>query len=353
MASGERTEEATPKKLADARKRGEVPQSRELGTAAVMLATAAALTAMGPGIERAFRSILSLTFRHVANPSPAAALAVLTESTTIATLALAPLLLLLVAVTALAGFLQVGPLLSFSAIAPRLDRLDPIKGAQNLFGKRQWVELAKTLLKVLIVGWVLWSTLRGELRGVLSLGSRGPEAVLHGVGVLLARLFIRAGTAMAAIAILDVLYQRIRFRADQRMTKDEVKRESKESEGDPHAKQNQKRLYQELMAQATLAEVRKADVLVVNPTHYAIALQYDDEADDAAPAVLAKGQDELARRMIDAAKEAGVPIMRDVPLAHALYELEEGDEIPEQLYEAVAIVLQAAWDERDEGEEAR
>jgi len=146
--------------------------------------------------------------------------------------------------------------------------------------------------------------------------------------------------------VLDVLYQRWRFRQDQKMTKDEVKREHKESEGDPHSRQERERLHREILSQATLDQVRKADVLVVNPTHLAIALKYDEESDQEAPEVLVKGQDELARRMIDAAREAGVPVLRDLPLAHALWELEEGDEIPETLYEAVAAVLRAAWAER-------
>ena len=158
----------------------------------------------------------------------------------------------------------------------------------------------------------------------------------------------RVALALVALGALDLAYQRWRFLRDQRMTREEVEREHKEDEGDPHAKQERARLRKEIVEHGVLEAVRRADVLVVNPTHYAVALQYDDAAGDEAPEVIAKGQDHLARRMIDAAREAGVPVMRDVPLAHALYDLELGDLIPEPLYDAVAAVLQAAWAESAE-----
>lgn len=135
------------------------------------------------------------------------------------------------------------------------------------------------------------------------------------------------------------------------MTTEEVKREHREAEGEPQAKRERQRVHREIVEHGILEEVRRADVLVVNPTHVAVALRYEEEegeGEDAAPEILAKGQDHLAKRMIEAAREAGVPVMRDVPLARSLFELEVGVEIPETLYEAAAAVLSAAWREREE-----
>jgi flagellar biosynthesis protein FlhB len=196
-------------------------------------------------------------------------------------------------------------------------------------------------------------TLRDGARGVAGLTARDAHAALTGTGSLVATLMIRVGSAMAGIAVLDVIYQRWRYRRDQRMTKEEVKREHKEAEGDPHQKRERERLHREILAHDTLEAVRRADVLVVNPTHLAVALRYDEEGELDAPEIVAKGGEELAARMIRAAEEANVPVMRDVPLARALFELEVGDEIPEPLYEAVAILLHAAWAERRAGEGER
>ncbi|MEZ4247319.1 MAG: EscU/YscU/HrcU family type III secretion system export apparatus switch protein [Polyangiales bacterium] len=187
------------------------------------------------------------------------------------------------------------------------------------------------------------------MRGISGLPARDPAAALHAAGAVIPSLLFRVGGAALAIGVLDVLYQRWRYRQDQKMTKDEVKREYKDAEGDPHAKQSRERLHREILEHDAVEQVRSADVLVVNPTHLAIALKYDADANEA-PEVLARGQDGLAQRMIEAARQAGVPIFRDVPLAHALHELEVGEEIPERLYDAVATVLQAAWSEREESE---
>lgn len=131
------------------------------------------------------------------------------------------------------------------------------------------------------------------------------------------------------------------------MTRDEVKREHKESEGDPHVKGERQRLHRELLEHQVLESVRTADVLVVNPTHIAVALRFDAESEQEAPEVVAKGVDHLARRMIEVATEAGVPVLRDIPLARSLHGLDLGEEVPEALYDAVAAVLRAAWEERE------
>ena len=348
--SGEKTEQPTEKKLRDARKKGQVAKSRELGTAAVVLAAAGALSFSGTPLLEALRASFALVLRSIEGGLVASPGAVLETVLGLGLRAVAPVLVAALVAGTLASFLQVGPMLALDAVAPQLSRVDPISGAKNLFSKKQLIELLKSLLKLSLIGWVAYSSLRDGLRGTLALTGADAEAALSGAGALLSALLFRAGGALAVVAVLDVLYQRWRFLEEQKMSKDEVKREHKESDGDPHTKGERERLRRELLEHGVLERVRRADVLVVNPTHLAIALKYDEAAEQEAPELLAKGMDELAQRMIRAAEEAGVPVLRDVPLAHALFGLEEGDEIPEALYEAVAAVLHAAWKEREASE---
>jgi len=347
LSMSEKTEDATPKKLREARKKGEVPKSRELGTAAVVLAVGGALVATGDGALGSLRQMLRGTLRTIEGGGPFRPGAVLEMGMSFGLDAVLPVLVAGMLAGTLASFLQVGPMLTLAPVAPKPERLDPIKGLKNLFNQKQLVELLKTLLKLGIIGWVAWMVLESSVRGIAGLAGRDASATVSGTAGMVSRMLFRAGGAIGAIAILDVFYQRWRYAQDQKMSKDEVKREHKEAEGDPHAKQHRDRLHREIIEHDTVEQVRGADVLVVNPTHLAIALRYD-EAETDAPEVVAKGSEHLARRMIEAARESGVPVMRDVPLARALFELELGEQIPEALYEAVAAVLKAAWAETEE-----
>lgn len=345
----ERTELPTPKKLRDARKRGQVAVSRDFVTAAVFLAAAGVFGTFAPASVAAFRSIYQSSMHAIAADSNL--VTVMTAAFARALSAVAPLLLTLVAASTIATFVQVGPLFSPTALQPSLDRVNPANTLSQLFSGKQFLELLKSIAKLAIVAWVVLGVMKDASRGVLSLVGADVTAILAAVGVVLRTLVLRVGLAMLAVAAVDILYQRWQLMRQLKMTKEEVRREHKESEGDPHAKAERERLRREILAHSVLEAVRRADVLIVNPTHLAIALRYDEQQEESVPEVLAKGQDELARRMIAAAQEAGVPIMRDVPLAHSLYELAHGDVIPEALYEAVAIVLHAAWAERNsEGE---
>jgi len=341
----DRTEQPTLKKLREARKRGEVPRSREVGTAVVLLAVAATLNATSGTVIDALQSSWRVCLNAAAGDLSASPTAVLEAGLYFGADMLAPVLVVALIAGGLAAFLQVGPLLSAHAVTPKLERIDPVRGARNLFSQRQLLELLKSIVKVLLIGTIAWVTLRNGIGGAVGLAARDAHAALSGTGSLVLTLLTRVGAAMGAVAVLDLFYQRWRYGRDQMMTKEEVKREHRESEGDPHTKQQRERQHREIVAHGVLEEVRSADVLIVNPTHLAVALRYDEEGGAEAPEVVARGQDDLARRMIEAAQQAGVPVMRDVPLARALFELEVGDEIPEVLYEAVAVVLRAAWDE--------
>lgn len=346
----DKTEEPTPKRLREARARGQVPRSRELGTALLLLATGAALGTVGPAWSRAFRELLEPALAAARGEGELSPLAALEAGAARGAAESMPVLATLVAVAGLASFVQTGPLLATKALALDLSRLDPIAGARRMLGRDAWVELARSVLKVALIGWVVWGVLEDAAHGVIALVGRDAAAVLAATGTTLRALLFRAGGAMLAVAVADVLYQRWRHLRELRMTKQEVEREHEEAEGDPHAKAERDRVRREIAQHDVAEAVRGASVVVVNPTHLAVALRFDEEGDEGAPEVVAKGMDEQAARIRRLAEEAGVPIVRDVPLARGLYELELGQEIPEALYETVAAVLHVAWAERGEQE---
>jgi flagellar biosynthesis protein FlhB len=345
--SAAKTEQPTAKRLRDARGRGEVPKSRDFSAALVLVSAALGLGFVAGPLGSAFERVMRQVLLEAARPSATRLLPTLAYAAGEAASVLAPLLALLVVVAGAVAFVQVGPVFAPGAVMPKWSRLSPTQFGTRLVGREQWIELAKATLKGIVVGWMAVAAIEAVLPLSAGLMEAEPRASLALIARTMSALLLRGAVVLLAFGALDFFYQRWRFVHDQRMTKDEVRREHRESEGDPHAKAARDRAYGEMLAQAALSEVRRADVLVVNPTHYAVALRYEQTEDAAAPEVLAKGQDLLALRMIDAAREAGVPILRDVPLAHALFELGEGEVIPEELYEAVAIVLRAAWAERD------
>jgi len=347
----EPTEEATPKKLREAQRKGQVAKSRELTTAVLLLSAAMGLQAMALGWVGELRSLSALVLRTIEAPNPNALLAVGGAAFETATVVLTPFLALLVAAAVFGTVVQTGPLFAPEAVSFDLERLDPVAGVKRIVSLRSLVELLRGLLKIGVVGVVAYLCLRDGAHGIAGLIGRTPQAALEAAGILGVTLLKRVGGAMLALGVLDLAYQRWQFARDQRMSKDDVKREHKDADGDPQVKQQRERLRREIAQHDALESVRKASVLVVNPTHLAIALRFDEDSDQSAPEILSKGQDELAQRMIQVAREAGVPVMRDVPLARGLYTLELGEEIPERLYEAVAAVLHAAWaeDERVDG----
>lgn len=346
--SGEKTEEPTQKRLDDARRRGDVARSRELVSFASLAAAVVALAATADSVTSRLlrlveRSVSRLGSREL--PSPAS---VLVEAASEMLRIVGPVLLAMAVVSAIVAFLDVGPVFAPSRLLPKPERLDPVNGAKQLFGKERRLEFAKSLVALVALVSVASLVLFELLPSLPRLAGLSPERGLSVAGSALATLLRRFLVALAALAAVDFFLSRKQFLEGLRMSKDEVKREYKEADGDPHQKAARARMHREILEHSVLEGVRSADVLVVNPTHLAIALKFDADSDQNAPMVVGKGEDDLARAMIDAAREAGVPVMRDIPLARTLYELELGDEIPEELFEAVAAVLRAAWAERDE-----
>ncbi len=349
--SDDKTEEPTPKRVREARERGEVAKSRKLGTALLLLATGGLLPSHAEGFVDAFRALLEPALASARGEAELAPSAALSLGLAVGFEQSLPWLAALVLVAAGASVVQTGPLLATKAIGLSLDRLDPIAGAKRMFGRDAWVELGRSAIEVVVVLFVVVGVLEDASRGAIALVGRDAITLASTMGVVVRTLLVRAGGAMLAIAVVDVLYQRHRHARELRMTKEEVKREHKEAEGDPHAKGERERVRREVAQHDTAEAVRRASVVVVNPTRFAVALAWDEEGGASAPEVVAKGMEDEAMRIRRLAEEAGVPIVRDVPLARGLFELELGDEIPERLYDAVAAVLQIAWAEA--GEEGR
>ncbi|MFC5740500.1 flagellar biosynthesis protein FlhB [Dyella tabacisoli] len=337
----ERTEEPSEKRLREAREKGDLPRSRDLSGALVVLAGVAALLASGDKAFMHAKRIYALGLDYprealFSDELPARALsAAMREAVALfAPVALATMLATLAAPILLGG-------LSFSAQAlePKFDRLDPLKGLGRIFALRGLVELAKSFLKLFLIGGVL-AMLLWQSQGQLLATGRG--AVAAGIAQSLALLGHAAllfGSVLALIGGIDALYQRFDYGKRQRMTKQEVRDEMKESEGNPELKSRIRQVQHQMARRRMMQELPQADVVVVNPTHFAVALKYDDGR-MRAPRVIAKGVDVLAQQIRLVAGSHRIPMVEAPPLARALYATTElGKEIPAALYVAVAQVL--------------
>jgi flagellar biosynthetic protein FlhB len=345
MAEGgdgqERTEQPTSKRLEEARKKGQVPRSSELNAAAVMLLAGGALYFMGShlGTElyQLMRSGLSLSRETMLDEN----LAIPTFANEVlhAFIACAPILGLTL-LAALAAPLAIGGWnLSFEALAPDFSKLNPTSGLERMFSPRSAVELAKALAKFLFIAAVaaclLWKN-AGELMG---LGAEPINAALGHSARLTGHAFLILAGTMGLIAAIDVPYQLWQHNQKLKMSREEIKEEMKESDGSPEMKGRIRRAQHEIARKRMMQEVPKADVVVTNPTHFAVALRYD-ETRMRAPIVVAKGADLIAARIREVATEHNVPIFEAPPLARALHRhVEIGGEIPSNLYVAVAQVL--------------
>jgi len=341
---GEKTEKPTPRKLREARKRGEVWRSRDLVSAAVLLAAAAVLGIHGPNMAASISELTTTLFGAALSPDPPPPTMVLEAAMSTSVSCLWPVLLAVALAAGLAGLATVRPLLTAKPLEPKAERLDPVQGLKRIFSGRGLFEAAIATVKVALVAVVVvWTTL-SELRSLLALPTAEPGVAAAALGQLATTLLWRGALVLLGLAVVDVLYQRHRYMKDQRMTKQEVKQEQRETEGDQSQKGERRRLHQELLDEVMLTQVKNADVVIVNPEHIAVALRYapDDEAD--APEVVASGQHHLATRIIEVARRHGVPVMRDVELARSLVGLEVGARIPEELYEAVAAILRVVMD---------
>jgi flagellar biosynthesis protein FlhB len=337
----ERTEQPTAKRLEEARRHGQVPRSPELAAAAVMLVAGAGLELFGRHVARTLYALMqsSLTLRRAQVFDEGALLGSFAGSAAQALLACAPILLLTLAAALTAPLVLGGWNLSFEALVPDFTRLSPANGVQRVFSARSLVELAKAYAKFLLVALIGAAFIWKSSGRLLALGSEALEPATLDAATLLGNGLLALAGGLGVIAAIDVPWQLFNHRRQLRMTRQEIRDELKESEGSPEVRGRIRRMQQEVARRRMMQEVPKADVVVVNPTHFAVALRYDERR-MRAPAVVAKGADEVAARIREVAAEHRVPIFEAPPLARALHRsVQIGGEIPTSLYVAVAQVL--------------
>lgn len=341
----ERHEPATPRRRRRARQQGQVFQSRELSSAVLLLTALGVLALSGPVMMRGVEALFQTAYGDwlVDNWGNTelwswggAAVRIWLQST-------GPFMLALMVVGVLVGVAQFGFLFTLEPLTPKLERLDPVAGLKRVFSQRALFEFGKSVLRLLIVGSVAYAGARRAMERTLQVagGELAAQTVL--VGSELAKVLWQSAAALIVLAIIDAFYQHYEHEKRLRMSREEVKREHRESEGDPQLRSRLRSRQRELSRNRMLQEVARADVVVTNPTHVAVALVYDPD-EMGAPVVVAKGKDHLALQMKELAKTYGVVWVQEPALARQLYrDVEVGAAVPEALYGAVAEVIAFVW----------
>jgi flagellar biosynthetic protein FlhB len=340
-SGGERTEEPSQRRLEEARKRGQVPRSRELTNFATMIGGSATLVATGGAltarVSQMVRSGLSIDPQSLFDPSTM--MSALGSACMSALAVLLPIFGTVVGLVLLAPAVMGGFNFSAEALVPDFTRLSPLAGVKRLFGLRGATELGKALLKCAVVGGVCAAIVSWTFRDVLALAHMAPLAAVGRGAGLVSRSFVWLCASLALVAAIDVPLQLFQFKQGLRMTRQELRDEAKDSDGRPETKQRIRRMQQMLARRRMMHKVPTADVVLVNPTHFAVALKYDPKK-MRAPRVLAKGADLVAQNIRRIAEEHRVPIFESPKLARALYRSTDlNGEIPAGLYVAVAQVL--------------
>jgi flagellar biosynthetic protein FlhB len=337
----ERTEDPTSKRLSEARKKGQIPRSRELNTLVLLLTGSAAIFAFGGGIVQSLWQVMEGDFRLSRRDlfDPAVPIAHLGRDLLAAGEVLLPILGLVVLAALSAPMMLGGWNFSGENLLPKLEKLDPMKGLTRMVSMQALVEVVKSVLKFLLIGLVTAGLLMSYFDDFIGLGRQPLFPAANQTAHLIMTFVFWLCASLGLIAILDVPFQLWNYKRQLKMTRQEVKDEMREVEGKPEVKGRIRSLQMELARRRMMDEVPKADVIVTNPTHYAVALKYD-QASMKAPRVVAKGADLVAAQIRNLAVGAGVPLLSAPPLARALYASTElGREIPAGLYFAVAQVL--------------
>jgi flagellar biosynthetic protein FlhB len=337
----EKTEEPTGKRLEDARKKGQIARSRELNTFAMMIVSATMLLMQGEKIGKGLLEMMRTEFQvsRTAIFDPATIVLHFKQTMIDSALLLAPFFALTVVVAIIAPISLGGWIFSWDAISPKLEKMDPIKGIPRLFAMRGFIEMLKALLKILLVFGVSVILYKSYISELLGLAAESQEqSIGHALNIIGICLLLLSAS-LVSIAMIDVPYQLWDHSKKLKMTLQEIKDEHKESEGSPEVKGRQRRMQMDMAQNRMMAEVPKADVIVTNPSHYAVALRYD-QGSNSAPKLVAKGVDLIAAQIRNVAIGANVPLVASPPLARALYYSTEIDkEIPQGLYLAVAQIL--------------
>ncbi|MCB0420544.1 MAG: flagellar biosynthesis protein FlhB [Bdellovibrionales bacterium] len=338
--SGERTEDPTQQRREDFRKRGQVAQTKELASGLVILTSLAIVWLLSRFFLEQLSEVFQLSFTDFLVQSsrdgdwmPAAQFA-LKKSI----LLVAPVMAIMAVIAFVSNVAQVGFLTNEEALQVKFERIDPVSGFKRVFSLKSFVEGVKAVLKVLIVGGISYLVLRDQVEFIPKLASLTVMQLMEYIGEIVFRLFLAVGFFMAFLAGFDFLYQRYDLEQKMRMTKQEVKEENKSREGDPLVKARIRRVQREMASRRMMEAVPKADVIVTNPTHIAVAIKYSAEM--VSPTIVAKGAGLVAEKIKEIAKKSNIPIVENKPLARTIFKtLKIGQNIPRELYTAVAEVL--------------
>jgi flagellar biosynthesis protein FlhB len=347
----EKTEEATPRRREDARKKGQVFKSTEVVAAVTMLATYFVLRYVAPFMAgRVFAFSRTLWEQGPMQEwSEAGIFSLVSRTALLVAMVVAPVVLTAALAGTLGNVIQVGFLFTLEPLTPDFSRVNPAAGFKRIFSRRTLVELFKAIIKIAIIGYVAYKTVSDQLDAFPLLISLEVVQMLRFLTDLVSNLLLWVGVSTLVLALADYLYQRYEYEQSLRMSKQEVKEEFKQQEGNPEIRSKIRQKQREMARRRMMQDVQKADVVVTNPTHFAVAISYQQQA-MAAPKVLAKGQGFVALRMKELAKEADVPVVENPPLARALFaQADIGQEIPLDLYQAVAEVLAFVYQLKKKG----
>lgn len=350
-SSDDKTEDATPRRLREAREKGQIAKSKDLETVFVLIVFVISIALLMAYFGGEMKQLFILCFDTIAQPT--------LDNSTFYSLGkaclmtagkiLAPLMVAAVFIAILIGFIQAGGLFTMDPLIPKFEKLNPIEGLKNMFKIMTFIELAKNMVKIFIVFYLAYSAIYKALPDVL-MSSKVPILDSAKItGNIILEFLIKVCIAFIFISAIDYAVQRWNYLKNMRMSKDEVKREYKQDEGDPHIKGERRRLHREMAFSDAKQAVKSADAVVTNPIHVACVIEYK-RSEMSAPTLTLKGQRDYAQFIIDLAREENIPIIRNIPLAWSLVALEEGSEIPEDLYEGVAEVLTLVYEMKQEAE---
>ena len=339
-ASGEKTEQPTPKRIRDARKKGQVALSKDFASSLLLCGLCGVFAFLHLGWGADLQAMVVSGGRFLSQPFDVALNNVFAIVTSVAISIVGAVLLTVFVVGVMAHVLQTGPLLAFEALKPSLNKLNPVNNAKNMLGKKKLLEFLFNIIKVVILSFILFHVVENFLRDLLW----APSACGLGCVVMLyvsmvGTLLLFTCLVFLLVGAADLLVKRKLHIKELMMTKDEVKREFKEMEGDPHIKSKRKQMFQEIAMNQMAEKVKSASVIVTNPRHIAVALFYDKDKTPL-PVMLAKGEGGMAKMIVDVAKKEGIPIMQNVPLARQLYRDVSVDHyIPSDMIDEIAAVF--------------
>lgn len=349
-SGGERTEEPSSKRREDFRKKGQVAQSKEVQTAALLsislLFWLMYLPIFWKSLTELIFSIWQASGEYQITPTSTISLATFLLQKI--GLLLAPLFLVVILVSFFSSFAQFGWLLTSNPLIPDFSKLDPIGGMARFFSKRSMIELLKSLLKVSLIGWIAYSTILDHFNEALILIDTDIGTTIRYLAKISALVMGKICAILILLAFLDFLFIKWEMEEKMKMTKQELKEEFKQSEGDPHIKSQIRAIQQEMARKRMMAEVPKSDVVVTNPTHLAVAIRYNAKEMDA-PVVVAKGADLLAMKIREIATTSKVPIVENPPVARLLHKLDLGEHIPEHLFKVIAEILAHVYSLKGKG----